>query len=154
NPLFQVMFALQNAPIEAQQLSGLSLESIKVESGTSKFDITLSMSETGQQVGGFWEYNTDLFDEATIERMSQHFQQLLQGVAEHPETQLPQLPLLTAPERDQQLIEWNDTALDYPRHLTLHELFEAQAAATADATALIYEDEHLTYRQLNERANR
>ncbi|HKG80667.1 MAG TPA: condensation domain-containing protein, partial [Pyrinomonadaceae bacterium] len=154
NPLFQLMFALQNAPVEAQQLAGLSLESIKLESGTSKFDITLSMSEIGQQVGGFWEYNTDLFDEATIQRMSLHFQQLLHGIVDHPETQLSQLPLMTAPERDQQLIEWNNTALDYPRYLTLHELFEGQAASTPDATAFIYESEHLTYTQLNERANR
>ncbi len=153
NPLFQVMFALQNAPFEAQQLSGLSLESIEVESGTSKFDITLSMSETGQQVGGFWEYNTDLFDEATIQRMTSHFQQLLQGIVAQPETAVSQLPLLSAAEIEQQLVQWNDTAIEYPRHLTLHQLFESQAAATPDAIALVYEDEQLTYRQLNERAD-
>jgi len=153
-PLFQVMMVLQNAPSEIMEWPGIDVSTVEVEHRIAKFNLTLIVEDRGGEIKGLLEYNTDLFDEATIQRMSLHFQQLLHGIVDHPETQLSELPLMTAPERDQQLIEWNDTALDYQRHLTLHELFEAQAASTPNALAASFGQKRLTYRELHEQSNR
>ncbi len=152
-PLFQVMFILQNMPEVVATLNELEMRVEAIPDTAAKFDLSLEMVETNARLEGEIKYNTDLFDAATIQRMSQHFQQLLQGIVTRPETELSKLPLLTEAEIEQQLVEWNDSGVEYPRHLTLHQLFESQAAATPDAIALVYEDEQLTYRQLNERAN-
>ena len=98
-PLFQVMFALQNAPMPALELPDLTLSSLKIDSGTAKFDLTLSMEDTEQGLVGSLEYNTDLFDAATITRILKHFQTLLEGIVANPEQRLLALPLLTQPER-------------------------------------------------------
>jgi amino acid adenylation domain-containing protein len=153
SPLFQVLFSFQNAPQELRELTGVKADSSGGTSVASKFDLTLDMSEIGERVIAGLEYSTDLFDEETIKRMAGHYLRILDAVALDAGQRIYQLPLLTESERHQQLIEWNDTAVDYLRHLTLHQLFEAQAAATPDAVALRYQDEQLTYAQLNERAN-
>ena len=93
------------------------------------------MMESGGSIRGSFEYSTDLFDEATIVRMMSHFQQLLQSIVADPNTQITRLPLLSEAERAQQLSEWNETAVEYPRQLTLPQLFEAQAAVTPAAVA-------------------
>src|SRR5262249_20166759 len=131
----------------------LELRVEEIPDTAAKFDLSLEMVETNAQLEGVIKYNTDLFDETTIQRMTVHFQQLLHGIVEHPEAQVSQLPLMTEPEIDQQLVQRNDPAMDSPRHLTLHQLFESQAVSTPNAIALVYEDEVLTYQQLNERAN-
>jgi amino acid adenylation domain-containing protein len=152
-PLFQVMFILQNMPEVAATLNELEMRVEAIPETAAKFDLSLEMVETNTRLEGEIKYNTDLFDAATIERMSQHFQQLLQGIVAQPEAEVSQLPLLTAAEIEQQLVQWNDSGVEYPRNLTLHQLCEAQAVATPEAIAVVYEDEQLTYRQLNERAN-
>ncbi|MEG4634877.1 condensation domain-containing protein, partial [Microcoleus sp. AR_TQ3_B6] len=114
HPLFQVMFVLQNAPMPALELPDLTLSSLEIESSTAKFDLTLAMEDTEQGLVGSLEYNTDLFDAATISRMLGHFQTLLEGIVENPALHLSDLPLLTQPERQQLLVEWNDTQVDYP----------------------------------------
>ncbi|MBD2385751.1 non-ribosomal peptide synthetase [Cylindrospermum sp. FACHB-282] len=151
SPLFQVMFVLQNASVEVLKLPGLSLSPVEVPSETAQFDITLALTETEQGLMGVWEYNSDLFDAATIARMQAHFQTLLTGIVANPEQRLSELPLLTPPEIEQ-IQQWNNTQIDYP-NLCIHQLFEAQVERTPDAVAVVFENEQLTYQQLNIRAN-
>ena len=153
NPLFQVMFAFQNAPMEALMLPGLTVTPLEVESETAQFNLTLSMEETGQGLKGVVEYNTDLFDGVTIERMLGHFETLLEGVVVNPEQRLWELPLLTEAERYQLLVEWNDTEVEYPQDKCIHQLFEEQVERTPGAVAVVFEGEQLTYAELNRRAN-
>ncbi|HHH41043.1 MAG TPA: non-ribosomal peptide synthetase, partial [Chloroflexi bacterium] len=152
-PLFQVMFVLQDTPTGSHRLSHLTLSPVEAETGIAKFDLTLSMAEEGGLLGGMVEYNTDLFDAATIERMIAHFQTLLEGVVADPNRPIAELPLLTEAERQQLLVEWNDTQADYPEDRCVHRLIEAQAERTPDAVAVTFEGAHLTYRELNRRAN-
>ena len=152
NPLFQVMFVLQNAPMGNLELRDLSLTSLELESVTAKFDLTLSITETETGLEGKWEYKTDLFAAATIERMAGHFQILLEEILAQSDRPVTELPLLTRNER-QQLENWNDTKLSYPQDLCIHNLFELQVEKTPDAIAVVFEDRHLTYRELNRQAN-
>lgn len=151
--LFQVMFVLQNAPKSVLELSGLSLNFQDIDSGTAKFDLTLELQETTEGIRGWFEYNTDLFDASTVHRMVGHFQTLLQGIVAAPEQKLSELPLLTAAERLTLLVEWNNTQADYPKDACIHQMFEAQVELTPNAVAVVFEDQQLTYRELNARAN-
>ncbi|WP_416212277.1 non-ribosomal peptide synthase/polyketide synthase [Nostoc sp. DedSLP03] len=151
--LFQVMFVLQNAPMSEIELTGLTVSSLPIESSTAKFDLTLSMENTATGLFGWWEYNTDLFSRITIERMTGHFVTLLEGIVSNPTEQISQLPILTATEQHQLLVEWNDTRVDYPQDKSIHQLFEEQVELTPDAVAVVYENQHLTYGELNSRAN-
>ncbi|MGI0483862.1 amino acid adenylation domain-containing protein [Pantanalinema rosaneae CENA516] len=153
SPLFQVLLILQNSPTDPVNLPGLTLNPLQVESGTAKYDITLMMEETEAGIIAELEYNQDLFDRATIRRMVGHFQTLLQGIIAEPEQPISALPLLTAAETQQVLVEWNQTDLAYPPEPCIHQLFESQVERTPDAIAIVFEDHHLTYRQLNDRAN-
>src|SRR6185369_9153557 len=153
NPLFQVMFALQNVPSVSMTLAGLTLELLKIENYTAKFDLICDVTETSEGLTAAFEYNTDLFDDTTIERMMGHFQTLLEGIAASADTRISHLPLLREDERRQIVQEWNDTAAVYPQDRCLSELFEAQVALTPDAVAVAYDDDELTYAELNRRAN-
>ncbi|HEX8472730.1 MAG TPA: amino acid adenylation domain-containing protein, partial [Pyrinomonadaceae bacterium] len=153
-PLFQVMFTLQNAPRESLQLPGLTLAQVEVETGAAMFDLSLSIEETAQGLFGVWEYNADLFDAATVRRIAGHFQTLLENIVARPQQRVSELSLMEEAERVRLLWEWNETGEEFPLDKCLHELFEEQAARTPDASALIFEDERLTYRELNTRANR
>ncbi|WP_017318022.1 non-ribosomal peptide synthetase [Mastigocladopsis repens] len=153
HPLFQVMFVLENTTRQKFELPGLTLTPFDWAHVTTRFDLTLSITETEQGLQGLWEYNTDLFDACTIRRMSGHFQTLLEGIVANPEQHISELPLLTAAERHQLLYEWNDTHADYPRDKCIYELFEQLVERTPDTTVLMYEEQQLTYRQLNTRAN-
>ena len=163
NPLFQVVFALQNAPMQPLELPGLTLNPLKFDVTTTRFDLELHLWEGDRGLSGLWEgsveglsgfvaYNTDLFDASTIARMLAHFQTLLEGIVTNPDTRIANLPLLSAAERHQLLVEWNQTDCDYPK-LCIHQLFEAQAVQTPDAIAVVFADEQLTYQELNRRAN-
>ncbi|MBD3307337.1 amino acid adenylation domain-containing protein [candidate division KSB3 bacterium] len=152
-PLFQVMFALQNTPLETLHLPGLSMDPLKVANDTAKFDLSLYLEETEQGLTGGLEYNTDLFDADRMHRLQRHFQMLLEGITANPDTRILDLPLLTESERRCLLIDWNATSQEYPDESCFHELFEAQAARTPDAIAVEYEDRCLTYRELNAQAN-
>src|SRR4028118_1768190 len=123
------------------------------EGGAVKFDLSFFMSEEEQGLKGRLVYNADLFDDATIERMLGHLQTLLKGIVEGPDQRLSELPLLTEGERHRLLFEWNGTATEYPRDLCVHELFEEQVERTPDAVAAVFEDQQLTYRELDRRAN-
>ncbi|BAY23348.1 amino acid adenylation domain protein [Calothrix sp. NIES-2100] len=151
-PLFQVMFVLQNAPMSAVELSGLTLQALQTESTTAKFDLTLLMEETESGIRGALEYNTDLFDAATIARMAEHLQTLLVSIVANPEQQIAQLPLLTANEQHQLLI-WNHTQAEYSLNRCIHELFEEQVEKTPYAVAVVFAERQLTYQELNTKAN-
>jgi amino acid adenylation domain-containing protein len=153
-PLFQVMFVLQNTPMQELSLPGLTLKPLDLAHVIAKFDLTLSIAETEIGLEGAWEYNTDLFDRATIERMSGQFHTLLAGIVANPQLSVAQLPLLSEIDRSQLLVDWNQTQTDDPLDLCFHQLFEAQVARNPDAIAVVCEDRHLTYQQLNDRANR
>jgi amino acid adenylation domain-containing protein len=152
-PLFQVMFALQNATQAALELAGLALQPMDIERETAKFDLSLIVSEEGTGLRARLAYNTDLFDAATMGRLLGHFRTLLEGIVAAPDTPIAQLPLLTAAERQQLLGTWNQTQDNDPQDWCVHEIFEAQVACTPDAVAVVYEDQQLTYRELNSRAN-
>jgi len=152
HPFFQVAFVME--PVYPADESGWKVSQLEVQTGTSKFDLTLELDEREEQIIGRFEYNTDLFDASTIKRMAGHFQRILEGIIADPHQRLSQLPLLTEAEQHHLRVEWNNTGADYPRDKCIHELFEAQVEKTPDATAVVFEDRRLTYRQLNERANR
>ncbi len=152
-PLFQVMFVLNNAPKSEIELTGLTVSELPIESAIAKFDLTLSMENTPNGLVGGWEYNTDLFDSSTIERMTRHFVTLLEGIVANPQERISQLPILTAFEQQQLLVEWNDTQVDYPQDKCIHQLFEEQVERTPDAVAVVFENQQLTYQELNTRAN-
>ncbi|MBW4602154.1 MAG: amino acid adenylation domain-containing protein [Calothrix sp. FI2-JRJ7] len=151
-PLFQVMFVLQNTPSKTLELPSLRIQPIEVKGKTAKFDLTLFIEDTEHGLIASFEYNTDLFDQPTICRLGQHFQTLLAGIITNPTQHLCELSLLTATEQ-QQLREWNSTATDYENELCLHQLFELQAQKTPDAVAVVFENQQITYQELNCRAN-
>jgi amino acid adenylation domain-containing protein len=151
--LFQVMFSLQNAQAENLQLPGLTLTPIRPETGTSKFDLTLMMEETGPDMIGAVEYNTDLFGRDTITRMVEHFQTVLRAAVANPGERISTLPLLSAAERRQTLESWIGGETVFPRETCIHGLFETQTLRTPETTAVEFGDEQLTYRELNSRAN-
>ncbi|HSK75928.1 MAG TPA: amino acid adenylation domain-containing protein, partial [Thermoanaerobaculia bacterium] len=154
SPLFQVMFILQNLRAEPVKLPGLVLAPQPWEVTTAKLDLTLSLFEGAGHLTGSIEWNTDLFERATIERMAGHLKILLAGIAADPEKRLSELPLLSGAERRQILSEWNETARDWPRETLIHELFEQQAARRPEAVAVTFAGERWTYRDLDLRANR
>ena len=168
SPLFQAMFLLQrlhrledhNVPMfvmgEAgarMEIAGHEVESYALQERVAQFELELIMVEAEGTLSGALRYNTDLFEPATIARMAGHFQSLLESIVANPERRLADLPVLTADERRQLLEGWNDTRVDYPEEICVQHHFEAQADATPDAIALVFEDEELTYRELNRRAN-
>jgi amino acid adenylation domain-containing protein/non-ribosomal peptide synthase protein (TIGR01720 family) len=153
SPLFQVMFVLQNTPEVALELSDLVLSPIPIESGTAKFDLTLQITETAHGLDGRIEYNTDLFDPATIQRLITHWRVLLEAWTAEPDLRLGLVPLLTDQERQQILTDWNATRTNYAPGRCLHELVEAQAERTPERVAVVFEDSFLTYGELNRRAN-
>ena len=154
SPLFQVMFAFEeDVSRQKLELFGLTANSRVIENNTAKFDLTLFLEQTSAGLVGKWAYNTDLFDASTIERMTRHFQTILEGIVANPKQLISELPLLTADERQQLLCEWNHTQTDYSQDKCIHQLFEEQVERTPDAVALVFEEQQLTYRELNRRAN-
>ncbi|MBD2019655.1 amino acid adenylation domain-containing protein, partial [Leptolyngbya sp. FACHB-36] len=157
HPLFQVAIALQNTPIEALKLPELTLERFDVEIGTTRLDLEFHLWQSPTGLRGQITYSTDLFEPATIARFLGHFQTLLDGIIQQPDSPLSDLPILTAPERQQLLIEWNQPAQTSDLRLQtfpcLHHLFEHQANQTPEAIALVFETVQLTYAELNARSN-
>ncbi|HEY7820261.1 MAG TPA: condensation domain-containing protein, partial [Vicinamibacteria bacterium] len=152
-PLFQVMFALQNAPIPAVEIpGGLSLFPLEIPQESSKFDLTVSLLEPRERWFGLVEFNRDLFDLTTIARIVKRFEILLEGAAIDPRVRLSDIPLLSASERSQMVHEWNDTAVELPRGVLLHQRFEAQVRRSPDAIALADGELQLSYSALDEAA--
>ncbi|HKH43412.1 MAG TPA: condensation domain-containing protein, partial [Thermoanaerobaculia bacterium] len=152
NPLFQVIFAYHTTLVREMELPGLALRTEDPESRTSNLDFSLHVRDWGGEVDALLEYSTDLWDAATAHRLLAHYGVLLEAVAEAPDRPLADLPLLLPAERQQAVLEWNDTAARYPTGLCLHELIAAQAARTPNAVAASFEGEELTYAGLLARA--
>ncbi|HEY9836326.1 MAG TPA: condensation domain-containing protein, partial [Vampirovibrionales bacterium] len=163
NPLFQVAFALQNAPMQALELPGLTLSPQSLEAGTARFDLELHLWEQSATnpmwvdsrggISGFVIYSTDLFDETTIVRLVAHFQTLLKAIVGNPDQRIADLPILSEAERHQLLVQWNQTQVEYPQGLAIHELVEIQAAKNPEKVALLYGNKTLSYGELNRRSN-
>jgi non-ribosomal peptide synthetase component F len=130
------MFTLLNDPTRGMALPGcLKVAPIAVDCGAAQYDLTLTMTRTEAGLGGAFEYDSDLFDAATIDRMIGHFKVLLGAAVAEPDRRFSDLPLLTDAERQQLLVAWNDTRAEYPRDRCVHELFQEQAARTPAAVA-------------------
>ncbi|MEW6735279.1 MAG: amino acid adenylation domain-containing protein, partial [Acidobacteriota bacterium] len=166
SPIFDVMFILQKPHQSAElapfvlnysgaraNLAGMEIESIIIKEHSAQFDLTLMMVEHDDVLLGCWQYNTDLFENITIKRMSSHFETLLTGIVTDPKEQLSMLPLLTAIERNQLLVEWNSTNTDFQPDKCIHQLFEEQVERSPQAVAVRFKNTELTYWELNCRAN-
>ncbi|MEP6518172.1 amino acid adenylation domain-containing protein [Microcoleus vaginatus] len=172
NPLFQVAFALQNAPGNGLELPELTLSPQQLDVGTARFDLEFHLWErspnssgsnqspsnklwvdSSEGISGMVIYSADLFDEATITRLIGHFQALLESIVTNPQQRIANLQYLSAKERAHLLVECNNTQADYPQNLCIHQLFEMQADRTPDAVALVFGEERVTYRELNLRSN-
>ena len=154
SPIFQVMFHLQNALGEGPGLSGLSMSPLDVETQTAKFDLLLTMVESNEGLAGSLNYNSDLFDAATITRMAKHFERLLEAAVSNPDEEVSRLSLLSDSEKNGLLFAWNDTRRDYGKDIPVHLAFVEQARRTPEAVAVRFEQDGLTYTELNRRANR
>jgi amino acid adenylation domain-containing protein len=153
-PFFQVMLVLQNARITELELSGATLTAMEVDSGTSKFDLTLEVTERGDELACVLEYSTDLFARATVERMGRHLRRLLESAVAHPEAGIGDIELMDDAERELVVGTYGGHATEYPRDATIAELFEAEAARCPDAVALSQGERTVTYRALDAAANR
>ena len=153
-PIAQVTFTLHNAPRAPLALPGLSLRGMSSDVATAKYDLSLAMVETPAGLSATMAYASDLFEEATIDRMLSHLQNLLSAVAQDPGAAIGELGMLSAAERQTMLVAWNDTKAPFPEDECAHRLFEEQVDRTPDAVAIASGGEDITYRALDERANR
>jgi aspartate racemase len=153
-PVFQVMLAFNSTEPEFLTFRGVTVEPIDVDTETAKCDLILAVRDTAQELAGRMEYNTDLFESETIRRMLGHFETLLAAIAADPDRTLSALPLLSARERRQLIVEWNDTRRDLPADRVISELFEDRVREAPDRVAVEFEDQALTYAELDRRANR
>ena len=153
-PLFQVMFSLQNSPMPELKLGEVTMTLLQDDSTTAPFDLTLDITERAHALDCLLEYSTELFDRSTAQRILNHFTNLLESIVANPHQRLRELPLLNAAEREQILVDWNNTASAHDCNTTVHQLFEAQAVSTPNAVAVVFGDQPVTYGELNKRANR
>ncbi|WXA80757.1 amino acid adenylation domain-containing protein [Pendulispora rubella] len=152
-PLVQIMFALQDTAPMPSRIGNLEARISETDNKTAKFDLVLLLRLQEDGLSVRVQYSTDAFDAGTIERMLAHYHQLIAGIVQNPDQPIHALPLLTDEEQHQRRA-WNATRTDYPQDACVHELFEAQVQRTPDAPAVVWREEHRTYRQLNEEANR
>ena len=151
HPIFQVEFTVrQNGQ---SNLLPAGMNWLKVESATQPFDLSVEVMLGDHQMEATFRYDPNLFDARTVERMAGHFRTLLESAAENPSANISRMTLLSASERHQILVEWNDTHRPYPLDVPLHKFIEDQAEKTPDAVAVVYQSEQVTYKQLNNRAN-
>ncbi|MCP4414818.1 MAG: amino acid adenylation domain-containing protein, partial [Gammaproteobacteria bacterium] len=153
NTLFQVSFALQNFSGMDIELENLSIDPIDDDVHTTHFDLDIYVSQEDSSLSICFVYNTDLFEEKTISRMLEHYRHLLEGIVIDPGCRISELPLLTDKEKNQLLVDWNNTATEYPENICIHELFEQQVKRTPDAIAVVCEGKQSTYQKLDQAAN-
>nr|WP_277547764.1 non-ribosomal peptide synthetase [Brevibacillus laterosporus] len=153
HPLFDTMFTLQNMEMTDIDLAGLTFKPFDFEWKNAKFDMDWTMLEE-ETLKVAIEYSTSLYTKETISRMAQHFTYVLQQIIEHPAIRLAEIKIATLPEIEQILTQFNDTRANYPDNQTIHSLFEQQVERTPEQIAVVYQDQSITYRELNERANR
>ena len=153
DPLIQVAFAFLGRMNIPPQLPDVEVRELEVETGITKFELQVEMEDQGDFLRGFIDYNIDLFEADTISRMLEQFRILLESIVTNPDRPIFEVSLLTEAERQKLLVAWNDTTQDYPREKCVHQLFEEQVKRTPEAIAVVFEDQELTYGELNRRAN-
>ena len=153
SPLFQVMFVYHNEAGDDLVLPNLAISPLDLDSGTSQFDLTLTMMGGEDELSGSFEFSTDLFEERTVLRMKEHFEILLKGVVADPNLPLWKIPMLTEAERRQIVLEWNQTEVELVNRKCFHQLFEEQVEKSPGAIAVVFRGQEISYKSLNERAN-
>jgi len=153
NPVFQVMFAYQNTPDLPAKIGGADMELEILDNDTSVFDITLNLHDSASGIYGYIEYCTDVFEAQTIERMAEHYKNLLESMIANPASKISQLQLMGSKEKNKILNSWNETSFDYATDQCIHWLIEEQARINPNAKAICHKDKQLAYVQLNEKAN-
>ena len=151
NPFFQALFSLEPPLPEIDP--AWRLTQMDVDTGASKYDLSLELDERSEEVLARFHYKTDLFDAATIVRMAAQWQRLLEGTVADPDQKISELPLLTADEQRQIVVDWNNTEVDLPGEQLIHRYFEEQAKRTPAASAVTFEGKSLTYAELDSQAN-
>ncbi|MBN2442195.1 MAG: amino acid adenylation domain-containing protein [Spirochaetales bacterium] len=154
NPIFQIMFVLQNVPLEITKLPGLEMTPLEYDTGVSKFDLSLILSENDSGINGVVTYRTDLFKEETINRFASHYIAVLEQAIVKPDQKLSTFDLIGEGERNLLLHSFNNTKTDYPRGKTLVTIFEERCKQIPHNIALVSEDEKVTYDELNKRVNK
>jgi amino acid adenylation domain-containing protein len=154
NPIFHVLFNYLKGSANEIHLSGATMHLLKGERISSQFDLTLTVNDYPQEIDCVFEYNTDLFREETLARMSGHYLTILRAIAEDENLNIRAIPMLTEKEHNLMLHEWNNTQVDYPSGKCIHHLFEEQVLLTPDSIAVVFENKKLSYSELNEKANR
>ncbi len=158
-PLFQVGFDWQEVPLKSQALPDLELRPLDAHGGSAAYDLLMSINQSDTGIGGSLEYNIDLYDEQTIQRLLGHFEQLLIHAIAEPDKPVSRLPMLSETERQILFVEWNQTEAPYSENQVIHKLFEAHADAAPDVLALVYRGlttqdvQRMSYGELNQRAN-
>jgi len=153
NPLFQIMFTVRNVPPHSWRMPNLTVKRLQAENANEKFDLTADLLQRSDSLECSFSYNPDLFESATISRMMEAYCKLLEEISADPERRISELPLLGEAEQRKILLEFNETAANYRHDLCVHDFLEAQAKRTPEAIALICKGDHLTYAELNTRAN-
>lgn len=154
NPIFQVMFALDEKKEKSISLDSLTLYPSVITNGTSKFDLNLDIQENEEGIMGNFEYNTDLFKESTIIRMANSFQKLLETISKGFEIPLLEIPILSEEDYHKVIYNWNSKSMDYPKDACVHHFFEKQVEVSPNRISVIYNDQSLTFKELNCRANK
>ncbi len=152
-PLFQVLFIFQDTPITEINLKDLTFRPLAVESGISKFDISILLNNTAQGLTGWWEYNADLFNVTTIERIANNFETLLKSIVTDSHQLVTHLPLLSETEQQWLLVEQNRTHVSLLQEKYIHQKFEETVKRSPENIAVIFQEQQLTYQELNKRAN-
>lgn len=152
SPIFQVMFVLQSISLTGFDMGGLKCQMMELPVTAARFDLTVDVFDLDLGLRVYFEYNTDLFDAVTMERMLGHYETVLKAFVAQPQARIADLPMLSGTER-QLMLGWNETAMAYDTAQTVHGLFEQQVARTPDAVAVTFEGAPLSYAALNARAN-
>jgi amino acid adenylation domain-containing protein len=153
HPVFQAMFNYRSDPESTGTWPGLTVSLLPRENDSQPFDLVLAIADESEGLKGSLSYSSDLFDASTIQQLAGHYHTLLEGAAAHPDQPIATLPLLSASERQQLLVEWNATRRIYPQDVCLQQLFEAQVERSPEAVAVVFEGRRLTCRELNRHAN-
>jgi amino acid adenylation domain-containing protein len=152
-PLFQVMMALQDALPKSIELPDLTLKVLDVDNGTAKFDLTLALENGAEGLSGYLEYNTDLFEAHTIDRMASHYRTLMLAMVADQDQSIQTLSMLSVAEQDQLLVQWNQTSTDFASEQSISELISLKVQHSPNALAVVGGEKQLTYEQLNKSAN-
>ncbi len=154
NPLFQAMFTMQPSPDEWLKLPGITAEFLEVDNETAKFDLLIELQDKPDGIQGYFEYSTEIFDQATIAQMVRHYYSLLEQLIHSPDTSIGAASILTRDERELLLETWNDTPADAPRESCVQNIFRKAASKFVGELAIVFGEERVSYAELDERSNR